>query len=238
MNSPCRLAEIQDCSNCKLRTERAFCHLSAPKLENLDRISLAMSYPQRVLLFSEGQPCKGVWVLCSGRVKIFTSGSDGRAVMLRIASAGDVLGLSTVLQGTIHHSNAETLSACLLRFVSQDDFIGFLRGCDEAVHKVIAALNAEYREAVENLRSLALLNTATARVANLLLSLCKEEAKSSGEELSAKLLLTQQQIAQMTATTRESVTRLLAQLKREKVISLKGSSLVIRNRRALEKMAG
>jgi CRP-like cAMP-binding protein len=97
-------------------------------------------------------------------------------------------------------------------------------------------LSTEYQQALETLRNLGLLNTATARVAQLLLNLCAEHHEGNGSD-TARFLLTQQQIAQMTATTRETVTRLLMQLRRDRVISIRGSNLVIRDRHALERMA-
>lgn len=228
------------CSSCKLRTESAFCQLAGESLALLDKLSYAVTYPQRVVLFSQEQPCRGVFILCSGKAKVSATSRVGKPLMIRVAEAGEVLGLSAAISGVNYDVTAETLATSLVRFVKREDFINFLQNSSQSVQKVMAALGREYEQALESLRSLALLDTASARVAQLLLKICSNggNGKSGhGHELSAKFLLTQEQIAQMTATTRETVTRLLTQLRRERVISIRGSDLIIRNRRALEKLA-
>jgi CRP/FNR family transcriptional regulator len=154
--------------------------------------------------------------------------------MLRTAGAGDVLGLSAAFTHTRYDVTAETLAPSTVRFIKKDDFMQLLKVSADATARVIHTLGVEYEQAVDSLRNLGLLHTATARVAQLLLNITNE---ANGSQAPAKLLLTQQQIAQMTATTRETVTRLLVQLRREKVISIRGSNLIVRNRRALERLA-
>lgn len=225
------------CSSCKLRAESAFCQLPHESLALLDKLSYAVTYPQRVVLFSQEQPCRGVFVLCSGKAKVSATSRTGKPLMIRVAEAGEVLGLSAAISGVNYDVTAETLATSLVRFVKREDFIHFLQNSPKSVNNVIAALGREYEQALDSLRSLALLDTATARVAQLLLKICSNGKNGDGRELSAKFVLTQEQIAQMTATTRETVTRLFTQLRRERVISIRGSDLIIRNRRALEKLA-
>ena len=228
---------LSGCSNCKLRSDSAFCLLPPDSLALLDKLSYAVTYPQRVVLFSQEQPCRGVFILCSGKAKVSAASRIGKPLMIRVAEAGEVLGLSSAISGGNYDVTAETLATSLVRFMKREDFTHFLQHSSPTVSKVIAALGREYEQALDSLRSLALHDTATARVAQLLLKICGNGSNGQRRELSAKFLLTQEQIAQMTATTRETVTRLLSQLRRERVISIRGSDLIIRNRRALERLA-
>lgn len=228
---------LSGCSSCKLRSDSAFCQLPPDSLALLDKLSYAVTYPQRVVLFSQDQPCRGVFILCSGKAKVSATSRTGKPLMIRVAEAGEVLGLSSAIAGGNYDVTAETLATSLVRFMKREDFIHFLQNSTQSLTKVMAALGREYEQALESLRSLALLDTATARVAQLLLKICANGNNGQRRELSAKFVLTQEQIAQMTATTRETVTRLLTQLRRERVISIRGSDLIIRNRRALEKLA-
>lgn len=237
MSSALQLHTVEGCTSCKLRGEHAFCNLPAPTLGLLDQLSYTVTYPQRVILFSQEQPCRGVFILCSGKAKVSAVARSGKPLMLRIAQAGEVLGLSAAISGRTYDVTAETLAPSQVRFMKREDFIEFLRNSSESVAKVISALGNEYEQALDSLRSLALLDTATARVAQLLLKICSEGKNGNGHEISAKFLLTQEQIAQMTATTRETVTRLLAQLRRQRVITIRGSDLIIRDRKALERLA-
>lgn len=227
---------IENCQACKNRDNRAFCNLSPEALRALDQISYAVTYPEHAVIFTTDSPCHGVFVLCAGRAKLSTASRDDKKVMLQVASAGEVLGLSSVLPGANYEVSAETLSPSVLRLMKRDDFLQFLHRFPETSSRLLDALGQEYTVALQSLRSLAWFPTATARVAQLLLHICEEEAGGE-QESKVKLLLTQEQIAQMTATSRETVTRLLGQLRRERIITIRGSDLVIRNRAALEQMA-
>lgn len=227
---------IENCQACKNRDDRAFCNLSPEALRALDQISYSVTYPEHAVIFSADAPCHGVFLLCAGRAKLSTASRDEKKVMLQVASAGEVLGLSSVLSGSHYEVSGETLSPSVLRLMKRDDFLQFLHRFPETSFRLLEALGQEYTVALQSLRSLAWFPTATARVAQLLLHICEEDAGGERES-KAKLLLTQEQIAQMTATSRETVTRLLGQLRRERIIAIRGSDLVIRNRAALEQMA-
>jgi CRP/FNR family transcriptional regulator len=229
-------AVIDDCLACKVRGERAFCNLAPEALRALDQISYSFAYPEHAVIFTADSPCHGVFLLCAGRAKLSTASRDDKKVMLQVAAAGEVLALSSVLAGSHYEVTAETLSPAVIRLMKREDFVEFLRKFPETSLRLLEALGHEYQIALHSLRSLAWFPTATARVAQLLLHICQDD---DGRERQAKvkLLLTQEQIAQMTATTRETVTRLLSQLRRERIISIRGSDLVIRNRAALEQMA-
>jgi CRP/FNR family transcriptional regulator, cyclic AMP receptor protein len=221
---------LETCSTCRHRSESAFCNLSREALQALDQISFSFPYPQRAILFNENQPCRGAFILCSGQAKLSTSARSGKTLLLRTAEAGEVLGLSSVFSGRCYELTAEIASVtAAVRFVKREDFVDYLHKFGESNLRAIQALGREYEHALENLRTLAWLSTATARVAQLLLQ--------TNDGNGGRLMLTQEQIAQKTATTRETVTRLLLQLRKERIISLEGSDLLIRNRAALEKMA-
>jgi CRP/FNR family transcriptional regulator, cyclic AMP receptor protein len=236
MGSSTDLCVIENCQACKFRSEYAFCNLSSAARRSLEQISYEVTYPEHAILFAADSPCQAVFLLCAGRAKLSTAARDDKKVMLRVAIVGEILGLSSVLAGSHYEVSAETLSPATVRIMKRGDFAEFLREFPETSFPVLQALGQEYQVALQSLRSLAWFPTATARVAQLLLHISEEHCKAS-REAKVKLLLTQEQIAQMTATSRETVTRLLAQLRREHIISIRGSDLLIRNRAALEKMA-
>lgn len=227
---------IETCQACKLRSERAFCNLSPEALRALDQISYSVAYPEHAVIFTADSPCQGAFLLCAGRAKLSTASRDNKKIMLQVSGAGEVLGLSSLLAGSHYEVTAETLSPAVLRLMKRDDFLEFLKKFPETSFWLLEALGQEYEIGLHSLRSLAWFPTAAARVAQLLLHIC-QDGKGQEHPGKVKLLLTQEQIAQMTATSRETVTRLLGQLRRERIISIRGSDLVIRNRAALEQMA-
>jgi len=236
MSSASDVCAIENCQACKFRSEYAFCSLSPAAREVLEQISYEVTYPEHAVLFTADSSCQGVFLLCAGRAKLSTASRDEKRVMLRVAVAGEILGLSSVIAGSHYEVSAETLSPATVRTMRRGDFMDFLRQFPETSFPLLQALGTEYQVALQSLRSLAWFPTATARVAQLLLQISDDENLPS-REAKVKLLLTQEQIAQMTATSRETVTRLLGQLRRERIISIRGSDLVIRNRAALQRMA-
>jgi CRP/FNR family transcriptional regulator len=225
---------MKGCVGCKTRSATAFCNLPGEALNELDHISLAVSYPEHAILFSEEQSSKGVFLVCSGKVKLSARAQDGKEIMLQAALPGQLLGLSATVAGIPYGLSASTMSPSTIRFVRREDFLAFLKSSQDSALNAVQALSLEYDQVLSSLRSIGLLHTATARIAQLLLRMAAE-ANDVGSNL--RLLLTQEQIAQMTCTTRETVTRFFTQLRRDEVIALRGSNLVIRDRHALERMA-
>src|SRR5215467_8983342 len=226
---------LTGCAACKVRTQSAFCNLPDGPLAELDRLSFAVSYPQQATLFSQDDPCRGVFILCTGKAKISARSHDGRQVLLRMVDAGESLGLSATITGAPYDVTAITTAPSVVRFVKREDFLLFLRSFPESGLNAVHALSLEYQGAFDSLRSIALSHNATSRIAQLLLRMAANGSPESAGNI--RLLLTQEQIAQMTCTTRETVTRFFTQLRREHVITIRGSNLLIMDRLALEKMA-
>jgi len=235
MSSAIPLTTVDGCAGCKTRSASAFCNLPGSALNELERLSFAVSYPEQAILFSEEQFCKGVFLVCSGKVKLSARSQDGKEFMLQAALSGQILGLSAAITGSPYGFSALTLSPSTIRFVRREDFLHFLKFSADSALNAVHALSFEYDQVLSSLRSIALLHTASARIAQLLLRMSAETQEGPGSNV--RLLLTQGQIAQMTGTTRETVTRFFAQLRRENVIDMRGSSLVIRDRYALERIA-
>src|SRR5260370_8012497 len=84
MRAPYGLEIIESCLSCPHREDRLFCNLPSAAVEALSAITSAAGYPKGATLFVEGQAARGVFVLCSGRVKLSTSSPYGTPLLLRI----------------------------------------------------------------------------------------------------------------------------------------------------------
>ena len=93
MRAPYGLEIIENCLSCPHREERLLCNLPDASVKALSTITSSASYPKGATLFVEGQPARGVFILCSGRVRLPTSSADGKTLILRISEPGEVLGL-------------------------------------------------------------------------------------------------------------------------------------------------
>ncbi|HZR32648.1 MAG TPA: Crp/Fnr family transcriptional regulator [Terriglobales bacterium] len=233
--SPYGLPIIDSCVTCKSREDFLFCSLSRTALENLQKIKSSATYPKGAVLFVEGQNARGIFILCSGRAKLSTSAADGRSLILRIAEPGEVLGLSASVSGRPYEVTAETLGPAQANFVERNNFLHFLKENGEVALRVAQELSNNYYSAYTEIRSLGLSHTSSEKLAKLLLE-WSENAETKGLEQRVKVTLTHEEIAQLIGSSRETVTRSFTELKKKQLIQLKGSTLVIRNRAALEKL--
>src|SRR5579884_310430 len=128
-------------------------HLSASRLGPIELDSLAVFgqlgistyYPKAAILFFEKQMPRNVLLLSSGQVKLSMTSRDGKSLILRIADAGDLLGLHAVLTNTPYELTAETASPCMVLSVRKEKFFHFLQASGEFSMNVALNLAAEYQ---------------------------------------------------------------------------------------------
>lgn len=243
VRSPYGLDIIESCLTCKLREDYLFCNLSAPSMKGLEAIKSTAAYPKGALLFVEGQNPRGVFVLCHGRAKLSTSSADGKTIILKIAEPGEILGLSATVSGKAYEVTAELMEPSQANFITRLDFLNFLRDHGDASLRVAEQLSKNYHTAYEEIRSLGLSHSAAQKLAKLLLEWAQDgkgkatkDAKGKGE-VRLTVTLTHEEIAQLIGTSRETVTRALADLKKKQLVQVNGSTVVLRNKAALEKLA-
>jgi len=215
-----------------MRADKIFCNLPTPAVQALETIKYTTAYPKGAVLFVEGQAPRGIFLLCKGRVKLSIGSSDGKMLILKISEPGEVLGLSATVSGKPYELTAETLDPCQVNFVKRDDFLRFLREHNEVCLRVAEQLSDKYNTACHEIRALGLSHSAAEKLAKLLLEWSQKNGGRQNGNM--KLTLTHEEIAQMIGTSRETVTRLFADFKKRQLIQLRGSTLVIRNKAALE----
>ena len=235
VRAPYGLEIIESCITCPHREDRLFCNLSPAAVQHLSTITHASSYPKGATLFLEGQTGRGVFILCSGRVKLSTSSIDGRTLIVRLSEPGEVLGLPSTVTGTPYELTAEVVEPTQANFVSSEDFLRFLREYGDVAVRVAQQLGQTYHAAVAEMRSIGLSHSAGEKLARFILDLTMNH-KSGTRAATVKLTLTHEEIAQMIGTSRETVTRTFADLKRKNLLSVKGSTLTIRDRAGLERL--
>ena len=215
--------------------ERLLGNLPRPVLEGFDAISSPESYPKGAILFVEGQQAYSVFILASGRVKLTTASADGKSLLLRIAEPGEMIGLPGTISGKIYVLTAEALEPIQVNVISRGPFMGFLLEHGEAALRVAEILNEIYHATFRELQYLAHSGSAAEKLARFLLDAAVPRGPSN-TQLRARLTLTHEEIAEMIGVARETVTRLFASFKRERLITLQGSTLVIADKAGLERL--
>ncbi|HXZ39393.1 MAG TPA: Crp/Fnr family transcriptional regulator [Terriglobales bacterium] len=237
MSAPYGLQLAENCLICKLRHSGFFCELPKGPLEDLEKIKYASAFPQGAILFLEGQPARGAYIVCSGRVKLSTTSRDGKTLILRIAQAGEVLGLHATVSGAPYELTAETLQPCQLDFIKRDDFLRFLQNHADACLNAAQHLSQNCQDAYEMIRSLGLSHSVSEKVARLLLEWA-DGGENTKEGIRIKVSLTHEEMAQLVGTSRETVTRVLGEFRERHLAQLRGSTLLIQNKAGLEKLIG
>jgi CRP/FNR family transcriptional regulator, cyclic AMP receptor protein len=234
MRAPYGLNILDNCLTCPVREEHLFCNLTAPAVRILNEIKSTAVYPKSAMLFIEGQQPRGVFVLCTGKVKLSTSSTEGKTIITKISEAGDVLGLNATISNRPYEVTAEMIEPGQANFIARDAFLQFLRDYGEVAVRVAEQLSRNYYTAYEEIRTLGLASSPSERFAKLLLGW--SNAAGNGDPSQVKLTLTHEEIGEMIGATRETVTRLFSEFKKRQLLQLKGASLIIRNKGALEKM--
>jgi CRP/FNR family cyclic AMP-dependent transcriptional regulator len=231
MPTPYNLNIQQHCTTCTVDRAGRFCELSTTSLGTLDAMKFTSVYPKGSVLFVEGEDPRGVFILCSGRAKLTTSSSEGKTLIVKIVEAGEILGVSASILNTAYEVSAETIEPTQVNFVNRADFLRLLSTHGDAAMRTAQQLSATCQSSQREIRSLGLSQTTSEKVAKLLLDWC-DKGEETPKGMRLKVLLTHEEIAQMIGTTRETVTRILNDFKRRKIIDVKGSTVLV------PKMAG
>jgi CRP/FNR family transcriptional regulator len=235
MRAPYGLNILDNCMTCPAKGEHLFCNLSLQAGQRLNEIKSTAVYPKGAMLFIEGQIARGVFVLCSGKVKLSTTSREGKTIITKISDAGDVLGLNAVISNVPYEVTAEMMEPGQANFIPRDSLQLFLKEFPEVSMRVAQQLSKNYYCAYEEIRTLGLAASPSEKFAKLLLTWSTKSNQSDGSS-QVKLTLTHEEIAEIIGTTRETVSRLFSEFKKKQLMQAKGATLVIRSRFALEKI--
>jgi len=227
---------MSKCLNCSNSGKHAFCSLGSESRGFLEANSVLMEYPRGTVLFREGDRSSAVYVLCMGKVKVSATSKEGRTMIVRIADAGDVLGMSAALTRGEQEVTVEALEPCVARVLHLKHLNTMLQQFTDTNMGAAKALAEDYRAALEGARLIALPTSPAGRLAQLILGWAEEAKKSSSAFVT--MPLTHEELASMTATTRETVTRTLGRFRRDKIISTRGVALTVLQPRMLEQLSG
>jgi CRP/FNR family cyclic AMP-dependent transcriptional regulator len=235
MRAPYGLNILDNCMTCPVRGEHLFCNLSVQAAQRLNEMKSTAVYPKGAMLFIEGQQSRGVFVLCTGKVKLSTTSRDGKTIITKISEPGDVLGLNAVVSGVPYEVTAEMMEPGQANFVPRDSLLQLMKDFPEAAVRIAQQLSRNYYTAYEEIRTLGLAASPSEKFAKMLLSWSTKPALNDGTS-QLKLTLTHEEIGEIIGTTRETVSRLFSEFRKKQLVQLKGATLIIRSRPALEKI--
>lgn len=185
---------------------------------------ITKAFPKGSLLFVEGQPAERAFALRRGRVKISICTHSGKVTVLRIAYAGDLIGLASVIARLDHDTTAEALEDCRVDVMRQKELLVSLQQDKQTSLAVTSEMSRRCLGQRQLIASLALSDPVFVRLARLFLGWSED---GNGGRLHLKNAYTHQQIAEMIGTSRETVTRAIREMRERELVTLKRDELVI-----------
>lgn len=206
-------------------------------IPGIDRISRTRIYPRGAVVFHEGNVARGVYVLSSGRAKVSISSADGKKLIMRVARAGDILGLYAGVTGRPYEATAEMVEGGRVDFIARADLLNLMSQEPKLNTDLVETFSRQFSEYVDNTRMLLLSESALEKLARLIVRWGRDFGERTSDGIRVKLLLTQEEIAQIIGASRETVTRLFSTLKRDQIIRVKRDAMWIRDSEALASIA-
>jgi CRP/FNR family transcriptional regulator, cyclic AMP receptor protein len=200
-----------------LRSVPLFSDLEQDELESFSRVAVPRAFPAATRVFHEGDHSDACYIVRSGSFRVTREHSDGRAITLATLGAGDIFGELAMLDGEVRSASVEALSDGELLALPAGEVRALLGRHPEITVKLIAALVRRLRAANERI-SRQSFQTVPSRVAGVLSQLVAEEAPQAGKEGEVTIRMNQADLAQLAGTSRESVSRFLADLDRAGIV--------------------
>jgi len=214
-----------------------FRRLSSDLAQLIASVSSTSTYRRKAKLFVEGEKPRGVFILRTGSAKLTTCSTVGKTIVIRLAQACDVLGLNAVFSNQPYGATAEMMTSGQVDFLAQEPLLRLMKANEQFALVVAEQLSAAYYSLHDAVRSLGLATHPLERLAKLLLSWTTPPDNDIGaDDRSFKLPLTHQEIADNIGSTRQTVTRLLSELKRKHLVGSESGGLRITNPLALQRI--
>ena len=210
-----------------------FSGLAETELSFLAQRTVPRHYGPGELVFSEGEPCTGLYVVESGHIRIFKSSANGREQVLNIDGPGSSVAELPVFDGGNYPASVAAVGEATLLFVSKQDFQSLCLTHPQVALKVLRVVGARLRRLVGIIEELSF-TTVRNRLASLLLRLAQREGRHTANGLEVTLPVSNQELASQIGTVRELVSRNLSRLQAEGLIQMDGRTVTIPSLKALE----
>jgi CRP/FNR family transcriptional regulator, cyclic AMP receptor protein len=217
-----------------LRKTPLFAGLTEEELRALAARASKKSYPTGALLFGEGDPCTGLFLVASGRIRIFKLSSGGREQVLAVEGPGSSFAELPVFDGGNYPAAAAALEDTEVIFISRKDFQNFCREHPDVALKLIAVVGSRLRRLVGIIEELSF-TTVRQRLIALILRLAQAAGTPSVEGLHVELTKSHQQLAAELGTVRELISRNLSRLQAEGFLEVDGRNIIVKDLAGLKR---
>jgi len=220
---------------------QGFNSLSALASLNFESTGTCLSLPAHTILIHEGFTANRVFVIRSGSVKLMATSAEGRLLILRVATPGEVIGLGALSIGAHYRITAITAGLCIVKSIAREDFLTLMRDSVEVSLGVSAAMTRDYNSAILTARRLGLSSSAAGKLASALLDWARmndldDSPAHTSLPISFTMPLTHEELGSMAGLSRETTTRLLSKFRREGLLDQVDEQMVLHHPNQLESL--
>lgn len=236
MNVKRTALQVDDCSTCPSRHSSDLCNLDNAELTEFEHIRRNVQYQPGQFVFYEGHAALGLYILCSGRVKLSRLTARGHRRLVALVDPGSLIEKHTFQDGAIHEVTCEALEPSQVCIVDRVRYLDLLGKKGELAVKVIKLLSREMGGVLEEADQLAFAS-ARERMAHLLLELGERYGEPTPDGTCIAIKLKREELAQMAAITVETAVRILHAFQDHELIHMEGRDITILNQERLAKAA-
>jgi CRP/FNR family transcriptional regulator len=187
-----------------------------------------MKFQKDEELFAEGDPCKGLYLVAAGKIRIFKLSPSGREQILAVEGPGSSFAELPVFDGGNYPAAASALEDAEVLFVSRKNFQHFCREHPDVALKVIAVVGSRLRRLVGIIEELSF-TTVRQRLIALIVRLAQASKTRSEQGIHIELTKSHQDLAAELGTVRELVSRNLSRLEAEGFLDVEGRKIVVKD---------
>ncbi len=209
-----------------LRNVDIFSGLSPELTEQLVRSLNSISLKKNTLIFGKDSDGDGLYIIRSGQVKVVLQNEEGKEIILATFQPGDFFGEMSLLDGRPRSANVFTTQNTQLLVLSRQSLFQHIEQYPTTGLKILMEMSARLRRADEVIGNLVMLD-AYGRVARVLIDLSEQQGEVTEEGILIKDRPTQQDMASMIGTTRETVSRILSDFQKRGLLSTEGKTILL-----------
>lgn len=233
LESP-RIAEF--CRQCKPACSHIFEGLPEPARQELISLMRPMETESGSMIFREGMPAFGLYILCRGKVKLAKRTRAGHSQILKLLGPGELLGEKTMFDQETYTCYAKALEPSLLVFIPREEFLYFLRRHPDVALRLIERLCREAKVFGDRLVEISS-RSAKERVARALVELAQAFGEETADGWDIGVELPRGELAEMAGVSTETAIRVLSEFKERGSVALPGRRVVIVKRDEIRSLA-
>ena len=224
------------CALCQssIKENTLFTGLTGDQMEAFKDVIIFVPRRRREVIFLAGDPCGGLYIIRTGRVKLLRSSRAGKEQILKILGPGDLLGFEVFYNGLNYANTAVAMDCAELCYIGKEDFFKILEVQPAVSRQLIVSMAMELKLAYERIGDLGLFN-AKEKLARLLHTLASEYGVAEDGGVRLHLTLSRLEIAELLGIAQETSIRLLKSFREEGVIEIRRKDIFIKSLESLRR---